>query len=159
MKLPAKDIVLVLSILTNVFLIGAAVTVYALHTKGVPAVGGQRSSMRAAALSLNDAHRAAFMRLLHSQGQAIQAETRSAKVIRDDAWASLAAINFDPSATKRQLAHARDLNALAHRAVEDAVVDFAAALPPAERANFSQAMRRAAAHQRPDNARGRPSAR
>ncbi len=159
MKLRAKDIALVLSILINVFLVGAAVTVYALHTKGVPAVGGQRSSMRAAALSLNEAHRAAFARLLHGQGQAIQAETRSAKAIRDEAWASLAAVNFDAAATKRQLAQARELNTLAHRAVEDAVVDFAAALPPAERASFGQALRRAAAHQRPGAARSRPTAR
>lgn len=155
----ARDVALVLSILMNVFLIGTAVTVYALHAKGVPAVGGQRSSMRAAALSLNEVHRAALVRLLHGQGQAIQAETRSAKAIRDDAWASLASVNFDPAATKRRLAQARDLNALARRAVEDAVVDFAAALPPAERASFGKAMRRAAAHQRPDNAGGRSTAR
>jgi uncharacterized membrane protein len=114
MSLRPRDIALVISILINVFLIGAAVTIFTLHVKGIPVAGGERSSMRAAALSLDKAQRATFMRLLHTQGQAIQAETRSAKAIRDDAWASLASISFDPAVTKRRLAQARELNVLAH---------------------------------------------
>ena len=155
MNLRQRDIALVISVLINAFLIGAVVTVYMLHARVAPAVGGQRSLMRAAAMSLDEAHRAAFIRLLHGQGQAIQAETRSARAIRDNAWASLAADNFDAAATKRRLAQARELNVLARRAVEDAVVDFAAGLPPPQRVSFSQAMRRAPSHQRPDTVSAR----
>jgi uncharacterized membrane protein len=158
MSLRPKDIALVVSLLVNVFLVGAAITVYALHVAGGPAAGGQRSSMRAAASSLDDAHRAAFIQLLRRQGKAIQAETRSAKAIRDDAWASLAAGNFDPVSTKRRLAEARELNLRARTAIEDAVVDFAVGLTPAQRADFSYALRRAASRQRAAPARERRSA-
>jgi len=158
MSLRRKDIALIVSISLNVFLIGAAVTVYALHETATPAAGGQRSSMRAAASSLDEAHKAAFMQLLHAQVQTIQGETRSARAIRDAAWASLAAENFDPAATKRRLTQARALNVLAHGTIEDAVVDFAVGLTPAQRASFSQAIRRATSRQRTDPARERPSA-
>jgi uncharacterized membrane protein len=157
MNLRRKDVALIASLALNLFLIGAAMTVYALHAKGGAEIGGQRSSMRAAASGLDEPHRAAFMQLLRRQGQSIQAEARSARAIRDDAWRSLAAENFDPAATKRRLAQARELNVLVHRTVEDAVVDFAASLTPAQRASFSQAMRRAATHQRMDGAKGRPA--
>ena len=157
-RLRPRDIALIVSIFLNVFLVGAAMTIYALRQTGMHTMGGQRSSMHAAASSLDAARRAALIRLLHSQGQAIQAETRSAKAIRDEAWASLATASFDPALTKRRLAQARALNVLAHRSVEDAVVDFAAGLSPAQRAIFSQAMRRAASHQRADSAKDRPSA-
>src|ERR1700722_6674710 len=137
MSLRRKDIALIASISLNVFLIGAAITVYALHETAAPATGGQRSSMRTAASSLDEAHKAAFMQLLRAQGQTIQGETRSARAIRDDAWASLAAENFDPAATKRRLAQARALNVLVHSTIEDAVVDFAVGLTPTQRASFS----------------------
>jgi uncharacterized membrane protein len=159
MGLRQKDIALVVSILVNVFLVGAAITVYALHVAGAPANVGQRSSMRAAASSLDQSHRAAFMQLLHRQGKAIQAETRSAKAIRDEAWASLDAGTFDPVSTKRRLAEARELNLLARTAIEDAVVDFAVGLTPAQRANFSVAMRRGATRQRTDTSKERTIAR
>jgi len=158
MSLRRKDIALIASISLNVFLIGAAITVYALHETAAPATGGQRSSMRTAASSLDEAHKAAFMQLLRAQGQTIQGETRSARAIRDDAWASLAAENFDPAATKRRLAQARALNVLVHSTIEDAVVDFAVGLTPTQRASFSQAIRRATFHQRTDSARERSSA-
>ncbi len=159
MSLRPRDIALVVSILMNVFLIGAAVTIYIVHEKGDPISGGRRSSMRAAAMSLDEAHRTAFARMLRSQGKAIQAETRSAKAIRDDAWASLAADNFDPADAKQKLARARELNVTAHRAIEDAVVDFAVGLTPAQRASFINAVRRAASHQHADFAKGHPRAR
>jgi uncharacterized membrane protein len=153
-----KDIALIASIALNVFLIGAAMTVYALHQTSTPAIGGQRTSMRAAAMSLDDAHRTAFTKLLHGQGQTIQAETRAARAIRDEAWASLATAGFDPTATKRKLAEARELNVLAHRTVEDAVVDFAVGLAPAQRVSFSRAMQRTASRPRPGSAKERPNA-
>ena len=150
-----KDIALIASISLNVFLMGAAITVYTLHETGAPAIGGQRSTMRAAALSLDEAHRAAFTQLLHGQGQTIQAETRSARAIRDDAWASLAAEDFYPAATKRRLAEARALNVLAHRTVEDAVVDFAVGLTPAQRVKVqSRNATRTATHQRMELRKG-----
>jgi uncharacterized membrane protein len=158
MTIGRKDIALIASISLNVFLIGAAITVYALHETAAPAAGGQRSSMRAAASSLDEAHKAAFMQLLRAQGQTIQGETRSARAIRDDAWASLAAENFDPAATKRRLAEARALNVLVHSTIENAVVDFAVGLTPVQRASFSQAIRRATPHQRADSAKERSGA-
>jgi uncharacterized membrane protein len=158
MNLRRKDIALIVSISLNVFLIGAGVTVYALHETGAPTPGGQRAPMRAASSGLDKAHRAAFMQLLQGQGKTIQAETRSARAIRDDAWASLAVRNFDPAVTKRRLAQARELNVLAHSTLEDAVVDFAAGLTPAQRVVFSQALRHAALHQRTESAKDRPNA-
>jgi uncharacterized membrane protein len=158
MALRRKDIALVVSISLNLFLIGAAVTIYALHQMGVNAPVGQRLSLRAAASNLDEGHKAAFMRLLNGQGRTIQAETRSAKAIRDQAWASMATANFDPAVTKRQLAQARALNGLARGTVEDAVIDFATGLTPTQREGFSQAMRRAAWRQRADSAKDRPNA-
>jgi uncharacterized membrane protein len=152
-----RDIALIVSISLNVFLIGAAITVYALREARAAITGAERSSMRVAASNLDAPHKAAFIRLLHGQGQTIQAETRAARAIRDSAWDSLGAPAFDPAEIKRRLAQARELNVLAHRTVEDAVVDFAVGLSPAQRASLSQSMRHAASHQRPDASRERPS--
>ncbi len=143
MSLGRKDLALILSASLNVFF---------------PVTGNQRSSMRAASSSLDPTHRAAFMELLRAEGQAIQAEARAARTIRDEAWASLAAPNFDPAATKGQLAEARDLNFRARRSIEDAVVDFSVGLSPAQRASFGQAMRRAIAHPRTEPSKERSSA-
>jgi len=155
MGLRRKDIALIVSISLNVFLIGAAMTIYALHETAPPVAGGQRSFMRAAASGLDETHKSAFMQLLHGQGQTIQSENRSARTIRDGAWASLATANFDPAATKRRLAQARELNVLAHRTLEDAVVDFAIGLTPAQREAFSQALRKAGPHQPTDSVKDR----
>jgi uncharacterized membrane protein len=143
---------LIASIGLNVFLIGAAITVFAIRSQSSRPIGAQRATLRAASSSLTQPYQSAFAKLLRDEGKAIQGDNRLSRHIRDEAWASLSSAAFDPATAKAQLARARVINLATHRKVEDAVVDFATTLPAAERAAFAQAMRRTVPRQRVDSA-------
>ena len=97
--------------------------------------------MRRAAAVLDAADRAAFLRLLRAEGQAVRPANRQARALRLQAWNSLAEPNVDAATAKEKLARARTLNQESRASVEDAVVDFASALPVDQRAALGRALR------------------
>lgn len=150
-----KDIFLMTSVTINIFMIGAAMTLLTMHATLSPAAGLQRAPLRVAASVLDPKSKAALLNMLKMEGETIQTETRSARTIRDQAWASLSLTNFDPEITKKHLEQARELNVLARTTIENAVVDFAAKLSFNERSAFGQAIRHALSHPRSEAPRPR----
>jgi len=147
-----KIIALIASVALNVFLIGAAAGVIALGAR--MAHERPRPMLRRAAMSLAAPYRRAFLVALRDRGQSVRAPVLAARALRRSTWASMSAASFDPAVAKIQLRQARLMDADSRAAVEDGVVDFAAGLPPGERAKLGTALVRSMpAGQSP----GRPS--
>jgi len=100
-----------------------------------------RPALRRAAAALAPADRARFVGLLKAEGRRVRPDNRRARGLRLQAWGSLAAAGFDAAGAKDELATARAINQKSRGQVEDAVIDFAAALPADERARLGGAMR------------------
>jgi len=140
---------LIASAALNLFLIcaGAAVVARGVRLAGQPraaaaaAANPARPALRRAAAALAPADRARFVYLLRAEGKTVQPDNRRARGLRLQAWGSLAAPSFDAAAAKDELARARAINQRSRGEVEDAVIDFAAALPADERARLGGAMR------------------
>ena len=130
---------LIASVALNLFLI-AAIGVVVFLGAG-PARRIQQPVLRHAAQSLNPVDRAGFLTMLRTQGRAAKPSNQRARALRQEGWGSLGDPVFDPVAVKAKLAQARNLNLATRGAVEDAVVDFAAGLPPPERAAMGEVLR------------------
>lgn len=135
----APVIALIASVALNLFLIAAVGVVMFLGAG--PGRRIQQPVLRHAAQSLNPADRAAFLTMLRTQGRAAKPSNQRARALRLEGWGSLGDPTFDPTAAKAKLAEARNLNLATRSAVEDAVVDFAASLPPSERVALGEALR------------------
>ena len=147
------SVALIASAALNLFLLGTAITVIAMGAHRAHHWLPQRATLRAAALSLPPEQRARFIALLRAEGDSIEGASRQARDLRASAWGSLAAPSFDSVVARADLARARALNQAARGTVEDGVLDFAAALPPVDRARFGEAMRRRSGRQDPASGR------
>ena len=134
------NIILIVSVGINVFLLAIAAALFFHRTSTSTVSGTQRASLRSASLALADPYRAPFLMLLRKEGEAIQGDNHLSRSIREHAWASLGSPTFDPARMKSDLVRARMLNLSSRGKVEDAVVDFAATLPIAQRAALGRAM-------------------
>ena len=130
---------LIVSLSLNLFLT-AAVTALFIWGAGLFALGGQAGSLRQVARSLDPAHRRALVAVLQTEVQAVRPETQQVRALRQDAWRSLEAPDFDPAKVKAELAQARTLNQDASGKVQDSLIDFAAALPIDQRASLGRAL-------------------
>ena len=135
----AERAALVASLSFNLFLVAAilAVVVWGGHH---PRGRSAPPPLRAAAMSLEPAHRQAFLSTLRTAGRAVAPANRQARALRVAAYRSLELADFDPATAKVQLAKARELNQASSARVQDSVVDFAASLPVAERASLGKAL-------------------
>lgn len=149
------SIALIVSAALNLFLLGTAITVIAMGAHRTRHWLPQRTTLRAAALSLPPDQRSRFIALLRAEGDGIEVASRQARDLRAAAWGSLTAPTFDSVVAKGDLARARALNQASRGKVEDGVLDFVAALPPGDRARFGEAMRRRSARQDPAAARAK----
>ena len=129
-----------ISIGLNVFLLAASASLLILQDHLASSVSPQRASLRSAASVLAQPYRAAFENLLKNEGETIQPENRLSRSIREQVWISFDSTIFDATYAKTELARARMLNLASRGKVEDAVVDFAAGLPIAQREALGQAM-------------------
>lgn len=137
MTRPWVKIALVVSLVLNVFLVGAAVGVLALGARmarhgppGVVAGGGQ---LWRASLALPPAQARTFRQAVRAQAQNTRPMAEAGRQARHDAWLSGAADPFDAAATKAALARARTADQATRERLENAVVDIAGALPPDQR--------------------------
>ena len=129
----------------NLFLVGALAGVVGMGLRMSHARSAARPLLGTAAMSLTPSDRAKLLTNLRSQATTVRPLNAEARGLRRDAWAGLGEPAFNPNAVKDALAKARGLDQQARGAVEDSVVDFAAALPAGERGAFGQAMARAVA--------------
>ena len=134
-----RPVALIASLALNVFLVAAIGAV--LFLGAAPGRQSPLPVLRQAASSLDPDDRARFLAVLRQQGRAAKPDNQRARMLRLEGWAALGDAALDPAAIKAKLAQARNLNVATRGAVEDAVVDFAAALPTPERAAFGKSLR------------------
>jgi uncharacterized membrane protein len=137
-------VALVISVIINVFLIGTAVGVLALgarlaHEHRPPGPGGGGQLWRAS-MALPPAQARAFRQAVRAQAEAGRPMAEAGRRARQAAWLTGAAEPFDAAATKAALARARSLDQATRARLEEALVDIAGALPPAERRVVFQAL-------------------
>ncbi len=140
-------ILLAVSLAVNLFAIGAVVGGLAIAThrpRAEAGVGRPGPALWAAAESLPEDQRRAYRRLLREQGRLTGQTLRQAREDRRAAWGRMAQEPFDAKATIAALDHARRLEMNARGGAEHRIVEFAAALPPAERARLAQGLASAA---------------
>ncbi len=132
---------LIASLALNVFLIGAGAGMLALG--GRTAHDRPAAPLRRAAMTFSPAYRKAFFGLLRGEARSVRAAVLRARSLRRAAWESLASADFNPTSAAASLRQARLMDARSRGQLEDAVIAFAAAIPPAQRAGFGLVMSRA----------------
>lgn len=95
----------------------------------------------------------AYHEALRGHGLDVRQAMRQARTERLEAWRGLGDEPFEPARVKARLAQVRNEEAGARGRVEDAIVDFAAGLSPAERRALAESLSRPARHDRPHEAR------
>jgi uncharacterized membrane protein len=155
-------ILLGLSLVLNVFVIGAFVGVFFGPTIGLPAPGGPRSNpMMAAADRLDPTDRDVFRALMQDEVQRQGPTALDARVARRQAAELLRQPTFDRAAAGAALDRARGDDMQVRQAVENALLDFAGRLDQQGRTILSEGLGRAPgwlAHRAARAAPGQPSA-
>jgi uncharacterized membrane protein len=144
----ALAIALFASVALNLFGIGAVVggfvIAHRLHEMAPQRAPVGQGPLWAAADALPPEHRDAYHDLLRGQALTVGQQVRQARQARRQAWAGLMAEPFDAKGTAKNLADARALEIQARGEVEQKIVEFAATLPAAERAELAQGLGRSA---------------
>jgi uncharacterized membrane protein len=136
---------LVASLAVNLFLIGAGAGVIAL---GVRMARQQPAAPRAvgalfwATEELPQPDRRAMRLMLRDLRDQLKADTDRSVALRIAAWGALADPKPDVAAINQKLAESRQTDIAVRTRVEQRIVDYAARMPPAERASFAAGMRR-----------------
>jgi uncharacterized membrane protein len=133
-------IALIVSLIANAFWVAAFVAVVAFAAKAIrdPAV----PVLRQAARAMDAPRRAAFVALMRADGRRMRSDNQAARTLRRSVWADFQAPAFHAAGDKAALAQARLLNTRSRAVVEDSLVDFAAGLPPDQRAALGRALLR-----------------
>lgn len=142
----ALAIALFASVALNLFGIGAVVggfvIAHRLHEMAPQRAPVGQGPLWKAADALPPERRDAYHDLLRGQALTVGQQVRQARMARRQAWAGLMAEPFDAKGTAKNLAAARALEIQARGDVEQKIVEFAATLPPAERAQLAQGLAR-----------------
>ena len=134
-------VVLVASVVLNVFLVGAAVAYLMLGPKLGHASHAHAQAI-AAAERLDPEHRQPYRQMLKQQGRAAKPLFREAKLARRDAASLFAAQTYDRAAVAAALDRSRRAEFQGRAQLENAMLDFAAGLTPRERAALAVTLRR-----------------
>jgi uncharacterized membrane protein len=131
-------IALIVSVAVNLFAVGAVVGALVLGPRMHMVVRGP--PFWTAAAELPPARREAYRKMLRSDAGEVREAMREARRARRDAWRSLGEPDSQPSAVAARLDHARQLEMRARSMVERRILDFAATLPPEERAILAEGL-------------------
>jgi uncharacterized membrane protein len=143
-------IALVVSLGVNLFVVGALFGAFVLGQRMHAFHPGPRQlgPLWAAASDLPPERQQAFRQALRGAAGEVGGELRQARQARREAWLSLKSEPFDPAAVTAALGRARGLEMQARAEVERRIVDFAAALTPAERARLAERLAHAGPRRR-----------
>jgi len=135
---------LIASLALNVFLIGAAAGVVALGQR----MAGQNAAARPGVLvrataGLPQPDRHDIRMLLRQAWMNVRPDVARSRALSLDAWTSLADPKADAQVIKLKLAQSRQLDIAARAQVEQAFVDAALRLPPADRTIIADGLRQA----------------
>ncbi|MDO8379546.1 periplasmic heavy metal sensor [Phenylobacterium sp.] len=141
----ALTLALIASVALNLFVIGAVVGgVVVGHRlrEAAPAAARSRQPVWVAADTLPPEHRRAYREMLRGHAVEVGSQLHQARRARREAWAGLAADPLDGPGVARRLSQARALEMTARGGLEERIVDFAAELPPKERAALADGLAR-----------------
>lgn len=145
-------VVLFASLAVNLFLVGALAGGFVVGQRfradRPPMASRPVQPLWRAADALPPEQAQAYRKALREEAPEMREAMRAARSARQDAWRSIGQAPFDPTATKRRLAEIRAQEASARGRIDDNVVDFAAGLPPADRAALARGLT--------ESPRGRP---
>jgi len=137
-------VVLVVSLVLNVFLLGAiaggAYRWYAARDAAAPLAAQQRA-LRFAAQTLSAERQKAFAESLRNGRRDGRQLAREAREARREVLRLLAAPQLDRAALDAALARTREADSGLRAKVESSVADFAATLSPQERVEFADSLR------------------
>jgi uncharacterized membrane protein len=142
-------ILFVVSLVLNVFLIGAAVGVFTLgahlardrgHERGPPPGPGAGGQLWRASQGLPPEQARAFRQALRREAIAMRPQAQANLQVRMEAWRTGTREPFDPAAVKAALARARAGDQAARARIEERLVDLAAALPADQRRRVFEIM-------------------
>ena len=133
---------LAVSLVVNLFVAGAVVGVLVVRQQVLSHASGD--PLMDAANTLPAAERDAFRTMISTRIEALRPQLRDARLARREAMSRFQAQPFDRAATGAALARARADDLATRGQIEDVIVDFAAKLPPNERAGFAKGLSRAA---------------
>ncbi|WP_454827762.1 periplasmic heavy metal sensor [Paraburkholderia xenovorans] len=137
-------IVLVVSLVLNVFLVGAIVggayQWFAAHGAAAPVLAQQRA-LRFAAQTLPAGRQKAFLDSLKNARREGRQYAREGREGRREVLRLLAAPQFDRAALDAALARTREADSHLRAQVEGGVADFAATLSPEERVQFADSLK------------------
>ena len=136
-------ILLGVSLVLNLFVVGAVAGVLIIRQQALVRAGAGDPLMSAAD-ALTPDQRAAFQAMIGPTLQSLRPGLRDARMSRHDAMLRLQTQPFDRAAASADFARARADDAAARGRVEEAILDFAARLPPDQRAAFAKGLSRAA---------------
>lgn len=148
MKERGLQLLLIASLLLNVFivgaLIGAAVVWQREARPPTVALAAQPTRLRLAAMSLSPPYRRQLRQHLAQTARALRPQVDEARAARLDAQRLLSAPTLDAAALRAALERARSADEAIRSRIEASLVDFAATLPQAERSALAQALQRPA---------------
>jgi uncharacterized membrane protein len=133
-------IALVVSLAVNLFAVGAVVGALLLGPRIHDAGFRRGPPFWMAAQALPAERREAYHRALMGEADEVRDTMRAARRARREAWRTLGEPGYTPAATAARLQQARDLEMQARTQVERKILDFAATLPPAERAELAKGL-------------------
>ena len=136
-------ILLGVSLALNLFVIGAVAGVLLLRQQSLTRVE-RGDPVLSAADALPPARRDAYRAMMTTTLKSLAPTLRDARLVRRDAMARIRTEPFDRAAVSADLARGRADDAAARGQVEEAILNFAATLPPDQRAIFGKGLVRAA---------------
>ena len=136
-------VLLGVSLVLNVFVVGAVAGVLVIRQQ-VLARAGAGDPLMNAADALPPNQREAFRALIGPTLLSLRPGLRDARIARHDAMVRFRVQPFDRVAASADFARARADDAAARGRVEETLLDFAAKLPPDQRAVFARGLTRAA---------------
>ncbi|MBW8754962.1 MAG: periplasmic heavy metal sensor [Sphingomonadales bacterium] len=146
MKGRGLQILLVCSLVLNVFVIGGLAGAAIMWHRAAaehPVMGigaGRAGRLRQAAMALSPQYRRELRRTIRETLQGLEAEIGSARGARLEAARLLDEPKLDQAALQAALDKARAADMTIRTRIETAVVQFAAALPPEERAALARGL-------------------
>jgi uncharacterized membrane protein len=135
-------ILMVASLILNVFLIGIGIGVYVTGARITPAQAQRRPAPNIwrAAEALPPVERDRFRKVLRDRAAEVQPEMRSVRLARREAISLISQPNYDPAAVSAALGRARQGEMHARSQIDAGFVDYLAHLTPEQRTAVAEAM-------------------
>jgi uncharacterized membrane protein len=137
-------IALIVSLVVNVFVIGAVVGAFGMrHKVETESMRPPRSGnpiMRVTE-QLPEDLRARYMARMRAEGQNNRAKMAEARAARGEAMQAMSAETYDPAAAAAALARAREAEMVTRTSIEGAIVDFSRNLTQEQRRLIAQSLR------------------